>query len=356
MTVQTISRRHILAGLTTAGGLAAFEGPAVAAPAPTTDRNATGVRINMFTVVTPDLSASAAFYTTLLGYARVGEGQVPTALGQGLAGRRYILLQHSGSDEGMLRLLQAPPGAGANRPRPGSRPWDKGFGAVECSTADIEESYQTLTRAGVKTLSPPTYYFYRDMRRLNGSALYPKSLDTLTYVPIGPAGELVYISVVLPDNFGMKFIGLHTGCHNCFLVNQDREPTLAYYNAVFGLKPIAEYEGTRSSQRAVSRLLGESLDSRVLAGGMGDNFGMEYMQWTPPAGIAAQFWPQSLDRTGHAMMTMSVNDPDAVRARVVAAGLTIESGQPLPLPGSERPDGFVLRGVCGEQIEVIAHP
>jgi len=328
-----------------------------AQPAPTSPRNLTGVRLNLFTVVTPDLEASIRFYTGLMGYALAARGVTPDATGalagSATGGRPYALLKYFDSDHGLLRLLQAPAGAAPNRPLVGPRAWDLGFGAIECSTSDIEESYQTLTRAGVKTITPPTYYFYRDMRRLNGSTMYPKSLDTLTYVAFGPAGERIYISIVLPDNFGRSFQSLHTECHNCFVVNTDRQPLWDFYGQAFGLSAIAEYQGTLSAQRAVNRLLGESADSEMWAGGMGDDFGMEYMEWKPPAGIIAQRFPQSLDRTGHAMLTVSVNSLDEVRQRLQAAGIAIESEGALPTLQSPRPEGFILRGASGELIEVV---
>jgi catechol 2,3-dioxygenase-like lactoylglutathione lyase family enzyme len=332
-------------------------GAPVALTVDTSVRNQTGARINVFTIVTPDLDASVSFYTLMLDYAVAARGLIPTttpAIGGAIvAGRRHVILQHDRSDQGQLRLIEAPANAAPNRPWPGARPWDVGFGAIECFAADIEESYQRLTRAGFATLSPPTYYYYRDMRRLNGSTMYPKSLDTLTYVPIGPAGEPVYISVVLPDNFGIKLDHLHSACHNCFIVNPSRKPLWDFYGAVFGLAPIAEYQATLPAQRAINRLLGEALDSELWAGGMGDAFGMEYMEWMPPAEITAQTFPQSLDRTGHAMLTISVNDLDAVIVRLKRAGLAPVAQAALPLVGRERPEGFILRGASGELIEVI---
>lgn len=325
----------------------------------TSERNLTGARINAFTIVTPDLDASVDFYSRLMNYDVADQGLIETATAiddADVSERRFVIMRYAGADQGQLRFVEAPSDAQPSRPRPGAHAWDQGFGAIECMTSDIEESYQLMVRAGVETLSPPTYYFYRDMRRLNGSTLYPQSLDTLTYVPVGPAGELIYISVVLPDNFGIEFPHLHSGCHNCFVVNPRREPLLNFYQAVFGLIPIAEYTGTLSCQRAINRLLGETEDSTLWAGGLGDDFGMEYMEWTPAEGHETQSLPQSLDRTGHAMVTISVNDLEAVRKRVAAAGLQPVSETPLPMVGRSRPAGFILRGASGELVEVIERP
>ncbi|HWU03514.1 MAG TPA: VOC family protein [Novosphingobium sp.] len=323
---------------------------------PTTERNLTGARIAVFTIVTPDLAASIDFYTRFMNYALAERGVLPpgTIVEEAdLSGRAYAILRHDGAVQGQLRFVEAAQGARPNRPRPGSHAWDRGFGAIECMTRDIEESYQQMVRAGVETLSPPAYYFYRDMRRLNGSTLYPKSLDTLTYVPVGPAGELIYISVVLPDNFGLPFPHLHSACHNCFVVHPSRAPVLDFYNAVFGLLPIAEYTGTLSCQRAINRLLGESEDSLLWAGGMGDDFGMEFMEWTPAQGHETQFLPQSLARTGHAMVTIAVNDLAAVARRIEAAGLAPLAARPLPMVGQALPAGILLRGASGELVEVV---
>ncbi len=77
------------------------------------------------------------------------------------------------------------------------------------------------------------------------------------------------------------------------------------------------------------------------------------MEWTPAEGHTTQSLPQSLDRTGHAMVTISVNDLDEVRDRVRAAGLEPVSLTPLPMVGHARPAGFILRGASGELVEVI---
>lgn len=130
----------------------------------TTERNLTGARINAFTIVTSDLEASVHFYSAFMNYAVAERGVVQPGVAiddADVSGRQYVIMRHSGSEQGQLRFLEAPVGAVANRPRPGAHAWDKGFGAIECMTSDIEESYQLMVRAGIETLSPPAYYFYR---------------------------------------------------------------------------------------------------------------------------------------------------------------------------------------------------
>jgi catechol 2,3-dioxygenase-like lactoylglutathione lyase family enzyme len=335
----TLGLASVVTGLATSAGAA----PAVEAQ----PRNPLGVRLKMYTVVATDLERSNWFYTEMLGYTAIKKGAV--------GGRNYVLLSFGEATGGLIRLLAAPSGAKPNRPTPGARPWDRGFGAIENSTRDIEESYQLLTRAGIKTLSPPVYYFFRDMQRLNGSTMYPKLLDTLTYVPIGPAGELIYISIVLPDNFGRKFDRLHTECHNSFVVHSDRRPVWAFYEKALGIIPISQYQGTLSSQQAVNRLLGEEADAWLWAGGMGDSFGMEWMEWQAPAGITPAYFPQSLERSGHAMLTVSVNDLGAVRKRLKTAGILSEAEKALPLPDVDKAEALRIRGACGELIEIVDH-
>src|SRR2546421_120052 len=112
------------------------------APSPTNQLDA---RAYVFTVVTPDLDASIAYYRDLMGYAvlRRGklEGRLPKVPGAGHAGRGYALIRTAPervADNGFIRLLEAPRGAMANRPRPECTILDPGFAVYECMSRNVD--------------------------------------------------------------------------------------------------------------------------------------------------------------------------------------------------------------------------
>src|SRR5690606_37435479 len=87
---------------------------------------------------------------------------------------------------GYMRLLEAPAGAEANRPRPTARSWDPGYMGQECQTDDADQSYAKLTAAGVPVISRPLPYFFHDM--------FIPDIDVASYAAFGPAGEEIYIT------------------------------------------------------------------------------------------------------------------------------------------------------------------
>jgi catechol 2,3-dioxygenase-like lactoylglutathione lyase family enzyme len=318
-----------------------------------------GARIEIFTIVTPDLDASLRFYHDIMGFPVIAKGKLgsrlPTVAGVGNAGRAYAIVKTTETGErGTLRLLEAPKGAAANRPRPGSSIIDPGFATIECLSRAVDESYHLLTSKGVKTISGPRYYYFNGMTPLPG-AEPEKDFEFRSYSAFGPAGEQVFISSGVSSDHKPWPAWTHAGLHEGFtagvLVSLDRWPVWDFYNAVFGLKPTRD---TYTGAEAVNELIGAPEGYNCQFGFLGGD--MEWWEYRDRPPTATPPFPTDLDKTGLAMATMVVNDLAEIRARAKDAGYQTLGEGALPTPDVPYQDGFYLRGGVGELVEVIGRP
>ena len=313
---------------------------------PAADSNPLKARIVAFSTVTPDYAASLRFYRDVMGFGLSEEGRLmhgaSSAPGAATLGPRYALLSAAKSARGCpVRVLEAPPGVGANRPRPTARTFDPGLAVMECGTADPAESYRVLKNAGTPMISSPRYYYFRaiDMGR---------DLDVMSYAPFGPGGEQMFITANLRnDRPEWTTPGLHSNFGSAVIVSLDQRPVEAFYRKTLGLKRISEMD---CYQRNANDLMGGPRDNYFLWGFLGDGVSIELEEHKQPEGIV---YPTSLDRTGLAMITIAVNDLDRCRAMCREAGIAAVGEGALPLPGRSSPKGFTLRGAVGELVEVV---
>jgi len=241
-----------------------------------------------------------------------------------------------------VRVLEAPPGAAANRPRPNSGPMDPGLLVMEGGTRDPAESYHRLAAAGTPMISPPRYYFFRN-------TTWGRDVDVMSYAPFGPGGEQLFITAnIRNDRPEWTLPGLHSGFANAAITSLDQRPVDAFYDQALGLKRTSQME---CYQRNTNELIGAPRDGYFLWGNVGSAVSIEVWEYKAPTGT---LYPTSLDRTGLAMLTMRVNDLAGCRARCQAAGIAPVGEGALPLVGKPTPDGFTLRGAVGELIEVVA--
>jgi catechol 2,3-dioxygenase-like lactoylglutathione lyase family enzyme len=319
--------------------------------------------VSIGTIVTPDMAASIRFYRDLMGYELVRTGQLegkpPNAPGVGGPGRAYALIRPNGVEEsgrGILRILEAPEGAKANRPRPGATILDAGLGAFECITGDIDKSYDRLTAAGIETVSTPQFYHQDGVKPLPGAVAQwdTGDIEVRTYGAWGPGGELVFVTVVI--TLGGKPApawnkpGLHDRLSGAVLISRDRWPCFAFYDAVFGIKPTKDQF---LQQNTVNASIGAPIDTYYHFGGLGQGVGFEWWEYRALRPTLTPPFPTSLDRTGWAMFTMVVENLAEVRRRARNANIPILAEGALPTVGAERQDGFYVRGALGELIEVI---
>jgi catechol 2,3-dioxygenase-like lactoylglutathione lyase family enzyme len=322
--------------------------------------NPLGARAYIFTVVTPDLDASIRFYCDLMGYVVHAAGTIsrhaPRIAGAAVAGRSYALVrtaQAPNADQGFIRLIEAPRGAKAIRPRPGATILDPGLAVYECMARDVDESYERLSRAGVPVISAPQHYFFRDMKPLPG-ARKEADFDIRSMSAFGPAGEQMFISTMvqvpgMPEWQKPFTAAAHGPMTAAVTITQDRWPVLDFYRAAFGILPTRD---TYCGQETVNLLMGAPRGTYFQFGMLGETFGMEWWEYRQQHPAAQPPFPTSLDRTGLAMTTISVPQLEEVEQRFVSAGIKPLGQAELPTPRGMR-SGLVLRGAVGELIEVL---
>jgi hypothetical protein len=111
--IPGLNRRRMLAastaGLTMAATPRAFGQSAYKAKAETYPSNPLGVRAIIYTIVTPDLTASIHFYRNIMGFELISQGKLgvrpPKMEGVGEPGRAYALIRtmEPGEEHGIWR-------------------------------------------------------------------------------------------------------------------------------------------------------------------------------------------------------------------------------------------------------------
>jgi hypothetical protein len=213
---------------------------------------------------------------------------------------------------------------------------------MEAGMRDPAESYRALANAGTPMISPPRYYFFR----ANGSM---PDLDVMSYAPFGPGGEQMFLTAnIRNDRPDWLEPGLHSTPSNVVIVTLDQRPADAFYANAFGLRRINQMD---CQQRNCNELIGAPRDLYFEWGNIGGSgFNMEIWEVRVAEG---RVYPTSLDRTGLAMFTVQVRDLERCRAMCMKSGIQPVGAGSLPLPGTEKPSGFTLRGAVGELVEVV---
>jgi catechol 2,3-dioxygenase-like lactoylglutathione lyase family enzyme len=319
--------------------------------------NPLGVRAYIYTIVTPDIDASIHYYCELMGYDLIGrdhlEGPLPALEGVGKPGRAYAFIRTMapGIESGMLRLLEAPPGAKPARPRPETTIMSPGFAIIECLSRNVDESYARMVANGVETITRPNYYQFGEMPALNGARI-EHGLEFRSYSAYGPAGEQMFISTCVTRDSQVPPRWPHKGLHNGFVagvvISHDRWPVWRFYDQALGIKPTRD---TYSEECAP--LIGATAGSNFQFGMMGEPTMMEWWEYRYQPPTPQPPYPTALNRTGLAMTTMVVSDLAEVRRRVRGAGIEILAEGALPTPEKPSQDGIYLRGGVGELVEVI---
>jgi hypothetical protein len=346
--MAVLNRRDILIGAAAlaAAGRLGTAGSAAGAEAPSVEifpGNPHGARATAYTIVTADMGASLAFYRDAWGYDHVVEGKLgkhaPTVAGAGGPGRRFAVLNFKTQPDYSIRLLEAPAGAAANRP-PGTTLLEPGLLAITGRTHDYRESFPRLVKAGMKPTAEP------------GSEVHG-AREWVSYGGIGPSGEQLFVSCFLKDDGKNPAWNnppyLHAPFFLASVLSFDRWPLLDFYGKVFETIPTKE---SNVEDPPLVKLMGLPPDAFLRFANTGDKTGIEWWenrQRRPPGNIH----PTALDRTGIAMITLTVNDLAATRMRAEASGYPVIGEGSLPIVGAEFTPGFYLRGSQGELIEVV---
>ena len=313
--------------------------------APIPGSNPLEAKITTFTTVSPDVDASIEFYRDVIGMTVMSDDSLPigltTAPGIGRRKRRHVLLGKAESSySAAVRVLEAPPGADAIRPRPAA-PNDPGLMIMEGGTRDPAESYHALASAGTPMLSPPRYYYFRN-------TMWGRDVDVMSYSPFGPGGEQMFITAnIRSDRPEPSSPGLHNGFANAAIVSLDQRPVNEFFEKALGLKRTSQME---CYQKNCNQLIGLPDDGYFLWGNVGTGVSIEVWEVKAESGTV---YPCSLGKTGLAMLTMRVNDLGKCRAMCADAGIEPVGEGALPNLQNERPDGFTLRGAVGELFEIV---
>ena len=137
------------------------------------------------------------------------------------------------------------------------------------------------------------------------------------------------------------------------LIAWDRWPVFAFYDRVLGLRQAAEGLvpfDRLLAQDNVAALLGAPDGTYYRTIGLGGNELWEYRQRHPQPQPP---WPTGLERTGLAMVTMSVDNLATIRTNLTREGLVPLATGALPTPEAKSGDALFIRGPVGELLEVI---
>ena len=301
----------------------------------------------MFSTVSPDVDASIEFYRDVIGMTVTRDETLPTGLttapGIGTHRRRHVLLDMP--EESMsrtVRILEAPPGADAIRPRPASGPTDPGLLVLEGLTRDPAKSYHVLATAGTPMISPPRYYFFRN-------TMWGRDVDVMSYAPFGPGGEQMFLTANIRSGDAdlVQSSSLHGGFISASVTSLDQRPVNEFYEKALGLKRSSQME---CYQDNTNELIGAPPGSYFLWGNVGSDVNLEVWEMKAESGTV---YPCFLDKTGLAMLTMQVDDLGKCEAMCRDAGIEPVGNGALPNTQHDRPEGFTLRGAVGELIEVV---
>jgi len=311
------------------------------------DSNPLEAKVVTFTIVSSDVDASVVFYRDVIGMTVQSDTvlkNTTTLQGMGLAGHRHVLLSMPNSgwiNSQVVRILEAPPGAGPIRPRPESGPNDPGLYVLEGGTRDPAESYHALVTANTPVISPPRYYYFRN-------TMWGMDVDSMSYSPFGPGGEQMFITAsIRSDQKIVRSIGLHNGFGSASITTLDQRPVNSFFKKAFGIKRTSQME---CYQENVNELIGAPTGTYFLWGNLGLDVGIEVWEMKAKSGT---IYPCSLDKTGLAMLTLRVNDLDKCRTMCAKASIEIVSEGALPNLLDDKPAGFILRGAVGELFEVV---
>ncbi len=365
----TIDRRGVfglaggaLSSLALSGGLnggvaSAATGAAQVEKALPDATNPFAARAYIYTIVTPDIDGSLRFYREVMGYEVIDRGAlgsgISTIAGVGEGGRPYALLRHTEfmpKEHGVIRLLAAPRDALPNRPRPEASIVDPGLAMLECHPADAEDSYKRMVKQGVKTISPPKYYYFNDAQLPSDSGN--------SFSVFGPAGEQILLNCPnVPNTVDQKlpvdYKGVNGPLSQHTLIVWDRWPVLGFYGRALGLKQAADDLvpfDRLLAQETVDNAVGAPPGTYYRQIGLGGNELWEYRQKHPKP---APPWPTALDRTGLAMVTYIVDDLAAVRGLLGRNGIEISGRGGFPTPENKTRDAIYIRGPVGELLEVV---
>lgn len=293
--------------------------------------------IVIVTLLVQHLGAIEEPYREYLAYAPVHRGVVTTEQAgvwgaPAMAGRPLLILQPASHQPVYLRFIESAAGAAATFPQPGKT---FGWNATEILVQDPDALARRLEQSPFVIVGQP-----RD--------LYPAPDAPRAMQVLGPAGELLYFTRVIPSGFRLPMAPARTPVDRVFIVVAGG-PSMAvlrdYYSRSLGL-PVSAPAAFRIS--AISRANGLPAESTfpLATAPLPTDYLVELDEY--PSAAAERNIPAGSLPPGMAMVSFATEGLEHLHVRWRAAPATI---QEFPYNGHET---AVTVGPAGEWIEVIA--
>lgn len=289
-------------------------------------------RIKCGTIAAPDLPASLADYTGILGLDIIEDGLVAgeQAAGWGapaMAGRRCVLLRHRQGRPAFLRLIEASPIA--------YTPLRSfGWAAFEHSVADCDALFADIETSAFRVIGAPK--------------LVPGFDNFIPFQVIGRAGEVLYLNQVLKSEMaGLDLPHTQARVDQMFiaiLAAPDRAAAVAFHVDALGFAAGETWSIPYSVINNSFGLPADTITDMTMTQ-MGRNPAVEIDQY-PAAATQRDASPGELP-PGNAMVTFITARLDDVKAPFIAPPQRREGA----LYAGRRT--ATLRGVAGELIELI---
>ncbi len=181
--------------------------------------------IAIVTLLVRQLAPVTAAYEEHLGYRDVGQGTVPVELASAwnapaMTGRHYALLQPESGAEVYLRFIETPPG---NLPVPALR--THGWNATELLVEDPDALLRRLDGTPFRVIGAPA--------NLTAGENAPRAAQV-----IGPAGEVLYLTRIIPGGSGFDLGYARSPVDRVFIAvvgGPSIDALRAWYGGVLGL-------------------------------------------------------------------------------------------------------------------------
>lgn len=282
----------------------------------------------------PDLDAAIDAWTRFLGYrltARgvLGESQCAAWAAPAATGHDYALLQPASGQPTWIRFIESP-GRGGYGP-----PMTRGWNATELLVKDVDALATRLRASPFRILGGP-------------DDLYPRPRAPRAMQVIGPSGELVYFTRLLPGGSRYGLHGAQSEVDRVFIVTVGGLSSDAMHDFYGGTLGLRILDRAPFINPIVAHGCGVPPDTIIptsIARIPGRSFLLEMDEY--PAMVQPRQRPAGGLPPGMAMVSFLVASLDGIPVPARAPARRLEMP---PFAGSR---AMVIEGVAGEWLELI---
>lgn len=189
------------------------------------DRRKLLQHVAIVTHCVPDLDVAIAAWQQFLGHAVTARGQLDADLcalwdSPGAVGQRYALLQPASGQPTWIRFIESPDRGGYGPPM------TTGWNATELLVKDVDALAGRLRASPFRILGGP-------------NDLYPRPRAPRAMQVLGPSGELLYFTRLLPGGSRYGLHGARSEVDRVFIVTTggpSSDAMQAFYGGVMGLR------------------------------------------------------------------------------------------------------------------------